>query len=136
MGDSQARRWRWLGTYYAWRTRGRETLQSVEPWIKIAMGGAFLSGYRNLGGLTWWQSLGVGLAILIVAEVIMVLLGSFDFRNGVIRRQVQMGNEQDPWKVETLAILRRLDSLFQPAPVPAAVEMHHDNGHEHAPYLV
>ena len=45
MGDSLARRWRWLGTYYAWRNRGRDMVQTIEPWIKIAMGGAFLSGY-------------------------------------------------------------------------------------------
>ena len=72
------------------------------------MGGAFLSGYRNLGGLTWWQALGVGLGIVLAAECMMLLLGAFDFRNGVISRQTQLNNEQDPWKVETLAILRQL----------------------------
>ena len=108
MGNSVARRWLWLGTYHAWRTRGRETLQSIEPWIKIAMGGAFLSGYRNLGGLAWWQALGVGLGIVLIAEVTMLVLGAFDFRNGVISRQTQLNNEQDPWKVRTLALLEDL----------------------------
>lgn len=118
MGNSMARRWLWLGTYHAWRTRGRETLQSIEPWIKIAMGGAFLSGYRNLGGLTWWQALGVGLGIVLIAEVTMLVLGAFDFRNGVISRQTQLNNEQDPWKVRTLALLEHIAerSIAQPAP--------------------
>ena len=110
MGDSLARRWRWLGTYYAWRNRGRDTVQTIEPWIKIAMGGAFLSGYRNLGTLPWWEALAIGGGILLLAEVAMVTLGAFDFRHGVIHRQTQLNNEQDPWKVETLEILRRMSA--------------------------
>ena len=109
MGDSLARRWRWLGTYYAWRTRGRDTVQTIEPWIKIAMGGAFLSGYRNLGTLPWWEALAIGGGILVAAEVAMVCLGAFDFRNGVIHRQTQLNNEQDPWKVRVLEILEKLE---------------------------
>ena len=116
MGDSLARRWRWLGTYHAWRNRGRDTVQSIEPWIKIAMGGAFLSGYRNLGTLPWWEALAIGGAILVAAEIAMVCLGAFDFKNGVIHRQTQLNNEQDPWKVETLEILRRLDQVAMPTP--------------------
>ena len=120
MGNSMARRWLWLGTYHAWRTRGRETLQSIEPWIKIAMGGAFLSGYRNLGGLTWWQALGVGLGIVLIAELMMLLLGAFDFRNGVISRQTQLNNEQDPWKVRTLALLEDIAHRSNSQPVNRA----------------
>jgi hypothetical protein len=98
-------RYRWLGTYHAWRTRGRETLQSIEPWVKIAVLGAPAAHYL---GLSAGWSVAVGVGIVAGAEVAMLLLGAFDYRHGVLERQQRLLNAQDPWKIEMAELLRQI----------------------------
>ena len=112
MGNSLARRWRWLGYYHFARTRGRDTLDSIQPWVKIGIIGAPAAKYLGLS--TEWAIV-FGISIILGAEIAMVLLGAFDHTRGVIERQVALNNSQDPWKVETLDILRRLDRVANPA---------------------
>lgn len=103
MGDSQARRWRWLGTYHFWRTRGKETLQPVEPFLKIAVVGAPAAHYL---GLTPFWSVAFGISIIVGSELAMLVLGWFDSHQGVIRRQQQLNNIQDDVKMQTLYTLQ------------------------------
>ena len=68
-------------------------------------------------GLTTTQSVLVGVAILVLAEIAMLVFGWFDARNGIIRAQQALVNEQDPFRVEMLArvasIERELMALRQ-----------------------
>ena len=68
-------------------------------------------------GLTTTQSVLVGVGILVLAEIAMLAFGWFDARNGIIRAQQALVNEQDPFRVEMLArvasIERELMALRQ-----------------------
>jgi hypothetical protein len=105
VGESQARRWQWLATWHFRRNRGKETLQPLEPWLKIGLGGGFLAMY---GGQGLQQGVGVVLLTALGAELLMFLFGMFDHKAGVIERQQQWNNEQDKVKMETLATLRKI----------------------------
>lgn len=105
MGESNTRRWRWLGTWHFWRKRGSETLQTIEPWVKIAVLGAPAAHYL---GLSAGWSVVVGLSIVLGSEVTMIAIGWFDHRQGIILSQQQWNNEQDEVKMRTLHVLEAL----------------------------
>jgi hypothetical protein len=121
---------RWLGTWHAWRTRGRDTMQALEQPLKIAVIGTPAAHYL---GLPAGWSVALGAAFLIGWELGMVLCGAFDYRFGILRRQVEIGNAQDPWKMEILAIARRLEAkppVLTPTPhVPFPVIQNAMEGH-------
>ena len=112
MGESAARRWQWLGTWHFWRTRGKETLQAVEPWVKIAVMGAPAAHYL---GLSAGWSVMLGLSIIVGSETAMLVLGWFDHKRGVILAQQQWANEQDAVKMETLDTLRKILAVLERA---------------------
>ena len=89
-----------LGYYHFARTRGRQYLDDVRPWLQLGMVGSVATKYL---GLTTTQSVLVGVAILVLAEIAMLAFGWFDARNGIIRAQQALSNEQDPFRVEMLA---------------------------------
>jgi hypothetical protein len=108
VGNSLARRWRAVAYWHFVRTRGRDTLDTLRPWLQLAfIGGAS----TKIMGFSTGQSLKTALALILGSELLMFLLGVMDHRAGVIERQMVLNNSQDPWKMETLAILRRLDRL-------------------------
>lgn len=86
-----------MSYWYFVRTRGREFLQTVEPWLKIALGSSALTLY---GGGTIRQSLWVLVGVIAASEVFMALWGIYDHRAGNMERQQALNNLQDPWKVE------------------------------------
>lgn len=106
MGDSQAMRYRWLGTWHAYRNRGRDTLDTIQPWVRNALLAVPIAKYLGLS--TGW-SVGIGVAIIVAAESVMLLLGRFDIKGGVLAEQTRINTAQDPWRVEVLDILRRHD---------------------------
>lgn len=121
MGESNTRRWRWLGTWHFWRKRGSETLQTIEPWVKIAVLGAPAAHYL---GLSAGWSVVVGLSIVLGSEVTMIAIGWFDHRQGIILSQQQWNNEQDEVKMRTLRVLEELLAEVQ------ALRDHARNGAE------
>ncbi len=105
MGDSAARRWQWLGYLHFIRNRGRDTLDTIQPWVKIAVLGAPAAHYL---GLSAFWSVAVGVGIVVGSEIAMLTLGLFDHRNGVMQRQQTLNNEIDTVKMEQLDLLRKI----------------------------
>ncbi len=101
-----------LGYYHFARTRGRQYLDDVRPWLQAAFVGSAATKYL---GLTTTQSVLVGVAILLLAEIAMLVFGWFDHKNGIIEAQQRLNNLQDPFRVEMLeraaAIERELTAL-------------------------
>ncbi len=98
-----------LAYYHFARTRGRQYVDDIRPWLQVAFVGSAATKYL---GLTTTQSVLVGLGIMLLAELAMLGFGWFDHHNGIIRAQQQLNNLQDPYRVEMLARAAAIERLL------------------------
>ena len=94
-----------LGRLLLWRTRGREYLELLRAWIVPVSGVAGVSKYLGLQS-RWALVAGIGLPVLI--EVMSMVFGWFDVRSGAGRAHQAQLNTLDPYKDETLRLLRKI----------------------------
>ena len=94
-----------LGRLLLWRTRGREYLELLRAWIVPVSGVAGVSKYLGIQS-RWALVAGIGLPVLI--EVASMVLGWLDVRSGAGRAHQAQLNTLDPWKSETLRLLRKI----------------------------
>ncbi len=117
MGDSTHPLGAHLGRFLFYRGRGAEYSQLAKGWL-TPMG--IVAGAAKYLGLDGWHAALVGLAVPVIIESVALAAGWLDIHLGGLRRQQGLQNVQDPWKVETLDLLRALH---------ARASEPHNNGH-------
>ncbi len=110
-----------LGRFLFYRNRGGEYSQLAKGWVTPIGVVAAAAKYLGLDG---WQAAAIGLAVPVLIEGLALGAGWLDIRLGGARRQMALANVQDPWKVETLDLLRALERRSRPSSMPAAPELH------------
>jgi hypothetical protein len=96
-----------LGYVHFARNRGRDYLDSMRPWVQVALLGSAVTRYL---GWSTEQAIWAGVIVLALSEVAMLACGVFDHRTGVIRAQQRLNNEQDPYRMEMLARAERIEA--------------------------
>lgn len=94
-----------LGRILLWRTRGREYLELLRAWVVPVMGTAGVSKY--LGLQSRWAIV-VGIAIPVGLEALAMVFGWLDVRSGAGRAHQAQLNTLDPYKDETIRLLRKI----------------------------
>jgi len=94
-----------VGRYLFLRNRGREYAEIAKGWMTPV---AAVTAAAKYLGLDAPAAMGVGLAVPVVVETLALAIGWWDVRHGGLERQTQLVNEQDPYKVESLALLRKI----------------------------
>jgi hypothetical protein len=94
-----------LGALNYYRAKGAVWLELIRPWILPALGGGAALKYL---GLSSSKALGFMVAIAVVTEGIAVLVGWLEYRSGATAEHYRMARDSDPYKYESLSLLREI----------------------------
>ena len=100
-----------LGHIQFYRGKGAPWIEVFRPWIvPMVFSGA---GAKYLGLQTRWAVL-LAVALPVLTEVLAVLLGRWEHRVGATEAHYRLASEVDPYKAESLALLREIRDRLRP----------------------
>lgn len=106
-----------IGRAAYWRGKGTVWLEAVRPIVLMALGGG--AALKYLTGLPTRWVLGIMIVMALASEVAAVLLGWLEHRSGATEEHYRQAAETDPYKAQSLALLREIrDSLRSPDDSP------------------
>lgn len=99
-----------LGRLQYLRGKSQWYLETVRAWITPA---AAAGAYVKYLGFSTTTSLLVALLLPAVVEAFGYLLGRFLWEGGGVETEYRMAMERDPWKMQTLVRLTKIQRLLE-----------------------